>query len=92
MKINGLATIQVLDEIADIVLSVEFPKKEIEEYNLISTTVWVTYDLEGNYLQSEIADEGISCNLYLEEHELELIKSYIVENDLKAKMMDKIQK
>ena len=92
MKINGLATIQRLEEIVDIVLSVEFPKEEVEEYNLISTTVWVTYDLEGNYLQSEIADEGISCNLYLEEHELELIKSYIEENNLKAKMMNLFQK
>lgn len=90
MKINGLATYQIVDENADIALSVEFTKEEMKEYDLNSTTVWVTYDLNGNYRQSSIADEGIAVELQLTSEELQQVLKYIDDNGLKSELLRQI--
>ena len=90
MKINGLSTYQVLEEIADIVLSVELSEADKKEYELVSTTVWVPYDLKGNYVQSSIADEGLRVELQLTSEELSQVLTYIEDNGLKKELLQQI--
>lgn len=87
MKINGLSTYEILKETADIVLSVELSEKDKKEYGLVGTTVWVTYDFKGNYVSSEILDEGLQVEFVLTDEELKQVLRYIEENGLKKELL-----
>lgn len=91
MEILGVATYQVLEEIADLVLSVEFSKDEIAEYELTATTIWLTYDLKGNFMVSSIADEGIAVELELTQEELNQALDYVEANGLKEELLKQIK-
>lgn len=90
MKINGLSTYQILEETADIALSVEFPKETVQKYELTAATVWVTYDLEGNFRHIEVAAEGVPVSFELNPPELKQVADYILENKLEDELMKRI--
>lgn len=91
MKINELSDYQVLNDVAEIILSVDFPPEVMEQHKLVSTTVFVSYNLEGKLEDMSLADEGFSTNLELTEEESQVVKDYIEKHGLEKELMKRIQ-
>jgi hypothetical protein len=91
MTINGLAEFQVLEDTADIILSVEFSEETKRRHELISTTAFVTYDHNGNLQNIDLCDEGITSALKFTEDEKRDLLKYVEVNNLKDQLMEKIQ-
>lgn len=85
---------QITDEFADIILSIKASEEYIEKYDFIesndTTTLFMTFDLQGNYKHHSICDEGIPVDLILGEEELGEVFDYIYSNNLKEKLIEEI--
>lgn len=90
LNLNKKAIYQVVEEIADIIIGVEFPQEDVEKYGLVSTSVFVSYDLEGNFLCTSICGEGLTSDWCLTDEELEQLFNHIDENEFKDELLKQI--
>lgn len=91
MKINGVSGYQKVEENFDIILSVDFGRKDAELYGLVSPTVFLTYDETGELKHSDICDEGLTTDLALEDYELNQLLAYVDGNRLKETLFSSTQ-
>ncbi|MEJ1518250.1 hypothetical protein ACWKTZ_24355 [Bacillus cereus] len=90
MKLSEKASYQVVEEIADIILGVEFSEEDIKKYGLVSTSIFVSYDLEGNFQCTSICGEGLTVDWCLTDEELKQLFQHIDENGFKDELLKQI--
>ncbi|GAB6552160.1 hypothetical protein bcgnr5378_05120 [Bacillus cereus] len=90
LKLSEKATYQIVEEIADIIIGVDFPQEDVETYGLVSTSIFVSYDLEGNFQCTSICGKGLTVDWCLTDEELEQLFNHIDENGFKDELLKEI--
>ncbi|WP_336769730.1 hypothetical protein [Bacillus bombysepticus] len=90
LNLSKKATYQVVEEVADIIIGVEFPQEDVEKYGLVSTSIFVSYDLEGDFQCTSICGDGLTSDWCLTDEELEQLFNHIDENGFKDELLKQI--